>query len=64
MEDASKQEDASKRDPVARIETDEIVLWAERLNVTPEELRSAVQKAGDEMQAVLAELERRRAERP
>ena len=47
-------------DPEARIEADEIVKWAERLGVTPEELRSAVQKGGAEVKAVIAELRRRK----
>ena len=46
-------------DPQARIQADEIVLWAERLNVAPEELRSAVQKGGSMVKDVVEELRRR-----
>lgn len=53
-----------EHDPEARIEADEIVYWAERLKVTPEELRSAVQRGGTMVKDVIAELERRGAEPP
>ena len=46
-------------DPESRIEADAIVQWAERLGVTPEELRSAVQKGGTMVKDVIAELKRR-----
>ena len=46
-------------DPESRIEAEAIVQWAERLGVTPEELRSAVQKGGTMVKAVIAELKRR-----
>lgn len=55
-------ERAAKDDGEARIEADEIVYWAERLKVTPEELRSAVQRGGTMVKDVIAELERRGAE--
>jgi len=35
------------------------VQWAERLGVTPEELRSAVQRGGTMVRDVIAELKRR-----
>ena len=46
-------------DPETRIETNDLVKWAERLNVTPEELRSAVQKGGETVKEVVEELRRR-----
>lgn len=46
-------------DPESRIEAEAIVQWAERLGVTPEELRSAVQKGGTMVKDVIAELKRR-----
>ena len=46
-------------DVEARIDAEEIAEWAERLNVTPEELRSAVQRGGDMVKDVMAELRRR-----
>jgi hypothetical protein len=46
-------------DPETRADADEIVRWAARLGVTPEELRSAVQKGGTMVKDVIAELERR-----
>ena len=52
-----------KIDPETRIETNDIVEWAERLNVSPEELRSAVQKGGETVKEVVAELRRRGFER-
>jgi len=52
--------DAEPHDPEARIEADDIIRWAERLHVTPEELRSAVQRGGTMVKDVIAELERRR----
>jgi hypothetical protein len=54
------QPDGTQDDPQARIEADDIIYWAERLHVTPEELRSAVQKGGTMVRDVIAELERRR----
>jgi hypothetical protein len=50
-------------DPESRIEAEAIVQWAERLGVTPEELRSAVQKGGTMVKDVIAELKRRGYER-
>ena len=52
-----------KIDPETRIETNDIVAWAERLNVSPEELRSAVQKGGETVREVVEELRRRGFER-
>jgi hypothetical protein len=52
-------QDPIPRDPEARIQADEIVQWAERLNVSPEELRSAVQKGGSMVKDVVEELRRR-----
>ena len=49
-------------DPEARVEADELEQWARRLNVTPEELRSAVQKGGSAVKDVIAELRRRNEE--
>jgi Protein of unknown function (DUF3606) len=46
-------------DPESRIEAEAIVQWAERLGVTPEELRSAVQRGGTMVKDVIAELKRR-----
>jgi hypothetical protein len=46
-------------DPESRVEAEEIVYWAARLHVTPEELRSAVQKGGTMVKDVLAELKQR-----
>ena len=54
------QDDAGRDDPEARVEANEIISWAERLHVTPEELRSAVQRGGTMVKDVIAELERRR----
>ena len=54
------QPEARHDDPEARVEADDIIYWAERLHVTPEELRSAVQKGGTMVKDVIAELERRR----
>jgi hypothetical protein len=48
-----------KHDPEARIQADDIVRWAERLNVTPEELRSAIQRGGEMVKDVVEELKRR-----
>jgi hypothetical protein len=48
-----------KDDPEARIQADDIVHWAERLNVTPEELRSAIQRGGQMVKDVVEELKRR-----
>jgi hypothetical protein len=45
-------------------ETDEIIEWAARLGVTPEELRSAIQKGGTPVKEVLDELRRRGLEPP
>ena len=50
-------------DPEVRIRVDEIVSWAERLHVAPEELRSAVQKGGETVKDVVEELRRRGFER-
>jgi hypothetical protein len=50
-------------DPESRIEAEAIVQWAERLGVTPEELRSAVQRGGTMVKDVIAELKRRGYER-
>lgn len=52
-------QDAGKVAPETLIETKDIVTWAERLNVTPEELRSAVQKGGESVKDVVEELRRR-----
>lgn len=57
------QPHAEREDPEARVEAEDIVRWAERLHVTPEELRSAVQKGGTMVKDVLQEL-KRRAENP
>lgn len=46
-------------DSETRIDADDIVQWAERLNVTPEELRSAVQSGGTMVSEVVEELKRR-----
>ena len=46
-------------DSETRIDADEIIQWAARLGVTPEELRSAVQKGGTMVKDVVAELARR-----
>jgi len=54
------QDEARPDDPEARVEANDIVYWAARLHVTPEELRSAVQKGGTMVKDVIAELERRR----
>lgn len=48
-----------EHDRETRIEADDIAVWAERLNVTPEELRSAVRKGGRSVPEVVAELKRR-----
>ena len=48
-----------EHDADARVEADEIEAWAARLHVTPEELRSAVQKGGAAVKDVIAELRRR-----
>jgi uncharacterized protein DUF3606 len=58
VKEAAMQE-PTKDDPEARVETDDILYWAQRLNVSPEELRSAVQKGGSMVHDVIAELERR-----
>ena len=50
-------------DPEARIDADDIIEWASRLGVTPEELRSAVQKGGETVKDVVEELRRRGFER-
>ncbi len=50
-------------DQETRIETNDIVKWAERLKVSPEELRSAVQKGGQTVRDVVEELRRRGFER-
>jgi len=50
-------------DPEARIEADDIIEWAARLNVTPEELCSVVQQGGTRVADVVAELARRGHER-
>jgi hypothetical protein len=47
------------QDPEARVDADDLVAWAARLNVAPEELRSAVQKGGTMVKDVIAELKRR-----
>jgi len=47
------QPHAEREDPEARVEAEDIVRWAERLHVTPEELRSAVQKGGTMVKDVL-----------
>lgn len=52
-------QEPAKEDPEARVEADDILYWAQRLNVTPEELRSAVQNGGTMIRDVIAELERR-----
>jgi hypothetical protein len=46
-------------DSETRIDADEIIQWAACLGVTPEELRSAVQKGGTMVKDVVAELARR-----
>lgn len=48
-----------EHDRETRVEADDIELWAERLNVTPEELRSAVQRGGQTVKEVVEELRRR-----
>jgi Protein of unknown function (DUF3606) len=53
-------QNAKREDPEARVEAEEIVYWAERLRVTPEELRSAIQNGGTMVADVIAELERRK----
>jgi hypothetical protein len=53
-----------ERSEEARVDADEIIQWAERLGVTPEELRSAVQQGGTMVEEVIAELARRGLERP
>jgi hypothetical protein len=53
-------QDAKRDDPEARVEAEEIVYWAQRLGVTPEELRSAIQNGGTMVGDVIAELERRK----
>lgn len=50
-------------DPQTRVDVDDIVRWAARLGVSPEELRSAVQKGGTMVKDVIAELARRGLER-
>lgn len=55
--------DKARDEAQARIDADEITRWAERLHVTPEELRSAVQKGGTMVKDVIAELRRRADER-
>jgi hypothetical protein len=52
-------EERERVDPESRIEAEAIVQWAERLGVTPEELRSAVQRGGTMVKDVIAELKRR-----
>jgi hypothetical protein len=52
------QPDAKRVDPEARVEAEEIVRFAERLHVTPEELRSAVQNGETIVKDVLQELKR------
>jgi hypothetical protein len=52
-------EERERVDPESRIEAEAIVQWAERLRVTPEELRSAVQRGGTMVKDVIAELKRR-----
>ena len=56
--------DTRSIDPEAKIEANDIVRWAERLNVSPEELRSAVQKGGESVRDVVEELRRRGFEPP
>jgi len=56
-------EQERKDDAESRVEAEDIVRWAERLNVTPEELRSAVQKGGTMVRDVIAELARLHYER-
>lgn len=51
-------------DPEARNEAQAIIEWAAQLGVTPEELRSAVQKGGTPVKEVLDELRRRGLEPP
>lgn len=51
-------------DPETRVDADDILYWAQQLNVTPEELRSAVQKGGTMVRDVIAELARRGFEQP
>lgn len=48
-----------KADDQTRIDADQIIQWAACLGVTPEELRSAVQKGGTMVKDVVAELARR-----
>ena len=55
--------DRNDVDPESRIEADDIVQWAKRLGVTPEELRSAVQRGGTMVKDVIEELKRRGFER-
>jgi hypothetical protein len=50
---------SGQHDPEARVDADQIIEWAARLGVTPEELRSAVQKGGAMVRDVVAELARR-----
>jgi Protein of unknown function (DUF3606) len=57
------KEQRNEIDPEARIEAEAIVQWAERLGVTPEELRSAVQRGGTMVKDVISELKRRGYER-
>jgi uncharacterized protein DUF3606 len=57
-EELSVAAQSEKLDPQARIDAAEIIEWAERLHVTPEELRSAVQQGGTMVKDVVAELER------
>jgi hypothetical protein len=52
------QPDVKRVDPEARVEAEEIVRFAERLHVTPEELRSAVQNGETTVKDVLQELKR------
>ncbi len=52
-------QDTAREDPEARVEAEAILYWAQRLNVTPEELRSAVQKGGTMVRDVIAERARR-----
>ena len=56
------QADGKRDDAEARVEADDIIYWAEHLRVTPEELRSAVQKGGTMFRDVLEELKRRQLE--
>jgi len=54
----------AKDNPEGRKEAQEIIEWAARLGVSPEELRSAVQKGGRAVKEVVAELRRRGLEPP